>query len=106
MSDKKHGILLIFIVILIGLVLAVCSFQTANLSYSEVEGPQIIGSAIYGYNESVRAEMLKLPLSFIENRGQVSDDTEFMIKTTQATIYFTPSEVLFSLVSSQLSNVV
>lgn len=43
--------------------------------------------------------MLKLQLSFIENPGQVSDDVKFMIKTTQATVYFTPSKVLFPLAS-------
>ena len=96
MSGKKYSVFLIFYVMLIGPVLAVCSFQTAKLNNSETEGPQIIGSAIFNYNESFRTEMLKLPLSFIENRGQVSDDVEFMIKTSQATIYFTPSKVLFS----------
>lgn len=99
MSGKKYGVFLIFYVMLVGSVLAVCSFQTASQNNSETEGPQIIGSAIYINNESSRAEMLKLPLSFIENRGQVSDDVKFMIKISQATIYFTPSKVLFSLAS-------
>jgi PAS domain-containing protein len=57
-------------------------------------------------NESIRAAMLKLPISFIENRGQVSNETKFMVKTSHVTIYFTPSEVLFALPSKNNTSIV
>ncbi|VVB67772.1 Beta-propeller repeat protein [uncultured archaeon] len=69
----------------------------------------LMGSALAGYsfqpacalnsNESVQAALLRLPLSFIENRGQVSDETKFMVKASHETLYFTPSEVVFALSS-------
>jgi hypothetical protein len=54
----------------------------------------------------VQAEMLKLPLSFIENKGQVSDDTKFMVKTSHETVYFEPSEVQFVLNSKNNTSIV
>lgn len=57
-------------------------------------------------NESIKLAMLKLPLSFIENRGQSSDDVKFMVKTSGQTVFFTPSEVVFALSSNNSSSVV
>ena len=57
-------------------------------------------------NESIRATMLKLPLSFIENRGQSSEEVEFVVKTSGQTVFFTPSEVVFSLSGGDNSSVV
>ena len=57
-------------------------------------------------NESIRATMLKLPLSFIENRGQSPEEVEFVVKTSGQTVFFTPSEVAFSLSGGDNSSVV
>ena len=84
--------------------LAGCSFHHANLNGTESNGMQINSSAVD--NESIIAAMLKLPLSFIENRGQASDETKYMVKTSEATIYFTPNEVLFALSSKNNSSLV
>ena len=80
------------------------SFQPASLNGTELNGTRINSSTMD--NESIRAAMLKLPLSFIENRGQVSDEAKYMVKTSQATIYFTPAEVLFALSSKNNSSLV
>ena len=58
------------------------------------------------YNESIRATMLKMPLSFIENRGQSSEDVEFMVKTAGQTVFFTHSEIVFALSNKNNSSVV
>ncbi len=57
-------------------------------------------------NESVQVSMLKLPLSFIENLGQSSNDVKFMIKTSGKTIFFTPSDIVFALSGGNNSSVV
>jgi uncharacterized repeat protein (TIGR01451 family) len=54
----------------------------------------------------VQAEVLKLPLSFIENKGQVSDDAKFMVKMSHETVYFEPSEVQFVLNSKNNTSIV
>ncbi|MFZ3094438.1 MAG: SBBP repeat-containing protein, partial [Methanothrix sp.] len=41
--------------------------------------------------------MLKLPLSFIENRGQSPEDVKFMVRIDGPMVLFTPSEVVFRL---------
>lgn len=77
------------------------SLSTANsvFNYAEFNNSSAI-------NESVKATMLKLPLSFIENRGQSSDDTKFIVKTSGQTVFFTPAEVVFTLSSGNNSSVV
>ncbi|MFZ2471216.1 MAG: SBBP repeat-containing protein [Methanothrix sp.] len=57
-------------------------------------------------NDSIQATMLKLPLSFIKNKGQSSDDVKFMVKTSKQTVFFAPSEVVFALSSGNNSSVV
>jgi len=57
-------------------------------------------------NESVKAALLKLPLSFIENRGQLSEEVKFMVKRAGQTVFFSPSEVVFALSSGNNSSVV
>ncbi len=54
-------------------------------------------------NQSIRATMLKLPISFIENRGQTSRDVRFMVKTAGQTVFLTPQEVVFALSSGNNS---
>jgi hypothetical protein len=66
-----------------------------DLNNNESNYAQINSTAID--KQSIQSMMLKLPLSFIENRGQVSNDTKFMVKTPGQTIYFTPLEVLFAM---------
>ena len=46
-------------------------------------------------NESISLEMLNLPLSFIENQGQFSEDVRFMVQTGGQTVLFAPSKVVF-----------
>ena len=48
-------------------------------------------------NQSIDTAMLKLPLSFIENRGQSPEDVKFMVRIEGPMVLFTPSEVVFSL---------
>jgi len=48
-------------------------------------------------NQSIDAAMLKLPLSFIENRGQSPEDVRFMVRIEGPMVLFTPSEVVFRL---------
>ncbi|WP_336247823.1 SBBP repeat-containing protein [Methanothrix soehngenii] len=48
-------------------------------------------------NQSIDAAMLKLPLSFIENRGQSPEDVKFMVRIDGPMVLFTPSEVVFRL---------
>jgi hypothetical protein len=57
-------------------------------------------------NESIQASMLKLPLSFIENKGQSSEDVKFMAMTAGQTVFFTRSEVVFALSRGNNSSVV
>lgn len=57
-------------------------------------------------NESIEASMQNLPLSFIENHGQSSENVKFMVKTTGQTVFFTPSGVIFSLSSGNNSSTV
>ncbi len=103
MAVKICGISLILIWLLMGSALAGSSFQPAQ-NDTESNNTLINTSAID--NESVRAEMLKLPLSFIENQGQVSGDVRFMVKASHETIYFTPSNVLFALSSKNNTSIV
>ena len=48
-------------------------------------------------NQSIDAAMLKLPLSFIENRGQSPEDVKFMVRIEGPMVLFTPSKVVFRL---------
>ena len=48
-------------------------------------------------NQSIDTAMLKLPLSFIENRGQSPEDVKFMVRIEGPMVLFTPSEVVFRL---------
>ena len=48
-------------------------------------------------NESIRATMLILPLSFIENLGQSPENVRFIVKTAGQTVFLTISEVVFAL---------
>jgi len=68
--------------------------------YAQINNNSIIN------NEAIQATMLKLPLSFIENKGQSSEDVKFMVKTAGQTVFFTPSEVVFALSSGNNSSVV
>lgn len=105
MLAKMCGILIILSCIVISYGTANYSFQPDNiLNSTESNNIQVNSSAIS--NESIQAAMLKLPLSFIENRGQVSDETKFMIKTSQTTVYFTPSEILFALALKNNTSIV
>ena len=110
MALKKWLILLIFVGQLMGSALAASSFQPAkvpnSIELSCIEPNSTLNNAPAIDGELFRAEMLKLPLSFIENRGQASDDAKFMVKTSHETIYFTPSGVLFALSSENNTSIV
>jgi len=105
MLIKGCWVLLILIGLLMGSAMAGYSFQPANAPNSiELNSTRNNTSAID--NESIQVAMQKLPLSFIENRGQVSNETKFMIKASHETIYFTPSGALFALSSKNNTSVV
>ena len=110
MALKKWLILLIFVGQLMGSALAASSFQPAkvpnSIELSCIEPNSTLNNAPAIDGELFRAEMLKLPLSFIENRGQASDDAKFMVKTSHEAIYFTPSGVLFALSSENNTSIV
>lgn len=48
-------------------------------------------------NRSIKADVLDLPLSFIENQGQLTDQVRFMVQTGREMVLFAPSEVVFRL---------
>lgn len=48
-------------------------------------------------NQSIDPSMLKLPLSFIENQGQSTEDVRFMVQTGGQIVLLAPSEVVFKL---------
>jgi hypothetical protein len=56
--------------------------------------------------ETIRELMLDLPLSFIENRGQASQDVEYIIKTPQWAAFFKRSDVAFIISSGNNSSIV
>ena len=49
----------------------------------------------------IKAKLEKLPLYFIENRGQVDDRVAFYIQSPKRIIYFTPTGVTFVLTGSE-----
>ena len=60
-------------------------------NYAELNNSSVVD------NEVIKAAMLKLPLSFIENRGQSPEDVKYMVKTGGQTVFFTRSEAIFAL---------
>jgi len=48
-------------------------------------------------NRSIKADVLDLPLSFIENQGQLTEQVRFMVQTGREMVLFAPSEVVFRL---------
>ena len=56
--------------------------------------------------KEIRGLMLNLPLSFVENQGQVSREIAYMTKTPKETVYFTPSEATFVISSGNNSSAV
>jgi hypothetical protein len=78
-------------VLLILAVLALFSYQDEGASAI----PKTTG------DEAIRAEVLeayaKLPLYFIENRGQLNREVSYYTKSPNQTLYFTPEGVVFDL---------
>jgi len=68
--------------------------------------PEYNNSSEINNNESIKTAMLKMPLSFIENRGQPSEEVKFMVKTVGQTVFFTHSEIVFALSNENNSSVV
>ena len=101
MKRKALWVLLIFASMFVGTAQSGYSFGSADLINSS--GSNNI-NGLPTDNGTVRSAMMKLPISFIENRGPTSNEAKFMVKASQATIYFTPSEVLFALVSKNNSS--
>ena len=48
-------------------------------------------------NRSIKADVLDLPLSFIENQGQLTEQVRFMVQTGREMVLFAPSEAVFRL---------
>ena len=65
-----------------------------------------LDSSPHNSNQSIDSAILKLPLSFIENRGQSPEDVRFMVQIEGPTVFFTPSEVVFSLFQGNNSSAV
>ena len=121
-SGPANAFVIIFgIALIVSVVPVEAEFSFSNISaeflnselYNESDDNKIILSEIDKVNEStsidnesIRATMLKLPLSFIENRGQSPEEVEFVVKTSGQTVFFTPSEVVFSLSGGDNSSVV
>jgi len=83
-------------VLIVSLIPAVAELNLSNSSYPTEEANK----------ESVQVSMLKLPLSFIENRGQSPNDVKFLIKTSGQTVFFTPKSIEFALNSGNNSSIV
>jgi len=121
-SGPANAFVIIFeIALIVSVVPVEAEFSLSNIStelldselYNESEDNKVILSEFDTINEStsidnesIRATMLKLPISFIENRGQSPEEVEFVVKTSGQTVFFTPSEVLFSLSGGDNSSVV
>jgi hypothetical protein len=64
-----------------------------SLGKSDVTNKQEI-SNLYG----------NLPLTFVENKGQMEDRVRFCARSPKATVYFTPAEVVFHFVEKEKTN--
>lgn len=47
------------------------------------------------------ADLSKLPMTFQENKGQVDEVVRFLVKNSSTTIFFTPEEVVYSIITSK-----
>lgn len=105
MLIKTCGFLVILIGLLMAPALAEINLQPSGaLHSSESNITKDDGLAID--NGSISAAIMKLPISFIENQGQALEEAKFMAKTSQATIYFLPSEVQFTLASQNNTSII
>lgn len=90
----------VIIYIILGLILAV--FIVYGVAYLYDTEELTIEHEDSGNITSVEdADFSKLPMSFQENKGQVDDVVRFLVKNGSSTIFFTPEEVVYSLVTSQ-----
>ena len=102
MRGKTCEILVILLLAVVGSAISGYSSQSKTLKGNSAgSGSNYIelnGTAIDNESIRVRTEMLKVPLSFIENRGQVSQEARFMVKTLDRP-YSLHHQKLFSLCS-------
>jgi hypothetical protein len=54
--------------------------------------------------DAVREQLESLPLSFQENRGQVDEVVEYLVKNGSTTIFFTPDEVVYNMVQREVKD--
>src|SRR3989304_1362715 len=52
-------------------------------------------------DQKIKSTFAKLPLSFIENRGQVDKRVKYYSKQGRSTIYFTDDEIVFDFVKTK-----
>jgi len=99
-TPRRASIILLGAMLIVSIMPVLAELNLTNSSQNISLSPSAIN------NESVQASMLKLPLSFIENRGQSSSDVKFMIKTSSQIVFFAPSEVVFALSGGNNSSIV
>ena len=54
-------------------------------------------------DQQIADKVAQLPLSFVENKGQVDEVVEYLVKTGSTTIFFTLPDVVFSMIETPTS---
>jgi len=96
-----------WVFIMIGLIFCLLStFAVSDEFQSDLRKDKnlLINKNNININISVREDILKLPLRYIENRGQYSNEVKSMVKDTGQKEFFLPSEVVPALDANDSSN--
>jgi hypothetical protein len=91
---RKQGKLLICLLILVLCVQEGAGGEIRATQGGEEQAGNQTGQTL---NETVKAELISLPLSFIPNAGQSDPQVEFMVKGSGTSFSFTKDSLLFSL---------
>jgi len=88
---RKVFIVLIFLALVSIIIFAVAYRDFADRTGPESQSPEI--------NQERLAQTLnKMSLTFVENQGQYDSDVKFSVKAGGQTIFFTPAEVVYSII--------
>ncbi len=93
MRAATHGVLCFVVLFLAGSALA----QLRDSDRAETGDLPVRASEGAGLSHVSKLGP-KLPLSFVENKGQLDDRVRFQARSPRATVYFTPGEVVFHFV--------
>ncbi len=86
-----------FLSLIVVILLAATVWFLASYFYSQETG--LSGSSTNEITKDEAANVLRnLPLSFQKNEGQVDEQVDFLVKNGSTTIFFTPEEVVYSII--------